>query len=94
MTLLICDKDIKNILNYEDTINAVEEAYRQYGLGQAGVEALIWGNPPPFRSEMRVIGKSLPHLSPGIRGVNQSMAYLENTGMVFIRWGFHLARAQ
>jgi len=90
MTLLICDEDVKDILTYEETIDAVEESYRQYGLGQAGVEALIWGNPPPFRSEMRVFGKNLPHLSPEIRSVNQSVAYLEKTGMVFIRWSFHL----
>lgn len=90
MTLLICDEDITDILTYENTIDAVEEAYRQYGLGMAGGDALLWGSPPPYRNEMHVKGKNLPHLSPEIRNVSQSMAYLDGTGMVFLRWGFHL----
>jgi ornithine cyclodeaminase/alanine dehydrogenase-like protein (mu-crystallin family) len=90
MTLLIREKDVKKILTFEDTIEAVENAYRQYGMGLAGWNSLKYRKLPPPRCEIRVEGKELPHISPKIRGVNQSMAYLEGTGMIFLRWSFHL----
>ena len=90
MVLLIDESDVKKVLTFEDTINAVEDAYRQYGLGKAGGNSLIYGNPVPPRCEMRVNGKNLPHLSPEIRNINQTMAYLEESNLIFLGWNFHL----
>lgn len=90
MVLLIEENDVKKVLTFEDTLKAVEDAYRQYGLGKAGGNSLIYGNPPPPRCEMRVKGKNLPHLSPEIRNINQTMAYLEESNLIFLRWNFHL----
>lgn len=90
MTLLIRDEDVKKILTFEETIEAVESAYRQYGKGLAGGNSLIHGCPIVPRCEMRVEGKNLPHISPQIRGIHQDMAYLEETGMIFLRWSFRL----
>ena len=90
MTLLIGDADVENLLSFEETIEAVEDAYRQYGLGLAGGNSLIHGDPVVPRCEMRVEGKNLPHMSPQVRSVNQSMAYLEQTGMVLLRFSYHL----
>jgi alanine dehydrogenase len=90
MTILISDNDVKKILTLEETIAAAEDAYRQYGKGLAGGNSLMKDCPIIPRSEMRVEGKSLPHLSPEIRYVSQDMAYLEETGKVFLRWNFYL----
>lgn len=90
MTLLIREEDVKKILTFEKTLEAVESAYRQYGMGLAGGNSLRHHCLPPPRCEIRVEGKDLPHISPQIRSVHQSMAYLEDTGMVFLRWSFRL----
>lgn len=90
MTLLISDEDVKKILTFEETIEAVESAYRQYGLGLAGGNSLRHGCPLPPRCEMRIEGKNLPHMSPQIREIHQDMAYLEETGMILCRIGFYL----
>ena len=96
MTLIIDADDVKELLTFEETISALEEAYRQYGLGLAGGNSLIFGSPVVPRTEMRVEGKELVHISPKIRAVNQTMAYLEETGKVVTRFSFHLGnkRAQ
>jgi ornithine cyclodeaminase/alanine dehydrogenase-like protein (mu-crystallin family) len=90
MTLLVKDEEVKKLLTFEETIEAVEDAYRQYGLGRVGGNSLRWGCPIIPRDEMRIEGKNLPHLSPQIRGISQGMAYLEETHMAFVRWGVHL----
>lgn len=90
MTLLIRDEEVRKLLTFEETIEAVEDAYRQYGLGLVGGNSLRWGCPIIPRDEMRVEGKDMPHLSPQIRAISQGMAYLVETGMAFVRWGFHL----
>jgi len=90
MTILITDNDVKDVLTFEDAISALENAYRQYGLGLYGGNDLITGSPIVPRCEMRVKGKNLPHLSPDIRSVNQSMGFLKETGMVVVRWSYHL----
>lgn len=90
MTLLIEEEDVKKILTFENTLEAVEDAFRQYGKGFAGWNSLKYHHFPPPRCEVRVEGKDLIHGSPHVRGVSQSMAYLEETGMVFLRWSFNL----
>jgi len=90
LTLLILENDVKKILTFNETIEAVEDACHQYGLGLAGGNSLKYRCLPPPRCEIRVEGKDLPHMSPQIRSINQSMAYLKETGMIFLRWSFHL----
>jgi ornithine cyclodeaminase/alanine dehydrogenase-like protein (mu-crystallin family) len=90
MTILITDEDVKGVLTYEDVIGALDDAYRQYGLGLYGGNDLIANSPIVPRSEMRIEGKHLPHLHPDIRSVNQTMGYLVDTGMIVVRWSFHL----
>ena len=89
MTLLIRDEDISKILTFEDTIEALEDAFRQYGLGLAGGNSLKHSCLPPPRCEIRSEGRGLPHMSPQIRCLEQSAAYLKETNMAFLRWGFH-----
>jgi ornithine cyclodeaminase/alanine dehydrogenase-like protein (mu-crystallin family) len=92
MTLYIRDEDILGLITFNDVIEAVEDAYKQYGLGLAGGNSLEKDCSIIPRTEMRVEGKDLPHISPGIRAVHQDMAYLEKTGNIFIRWGYHLGK--
>jgi len=91
LALLIREEDVKKLpWTIEDSIAAVEEAYRQYGLGLAGYNSLKHGYFPPPRCEVRAEGKDLPHIMPGVRAIDQSMAYLEETGMFYMRWGSNL----
>jgi ornithine cyclodeaminase/alanine dehydrogenase-like protein (mu-crystallin family) len=90
MTLLIEEEEVKKILTFENTLDAVEDAFCQYGKGFAGWNSLKYHHFPPPRCEIRVEGKDLIHGSPHIREFSQSMAYLEKTGMVFLRWSFNL----
>jgi len=73
MTLLLLEEDIKKVLTFKDTIEAVESAYNQYGKGLAGLNSLKSGYFPPPRTEIRVEGKEIPHGSPKIKGIQQSM---------------------
>jgi ornithine cyclodeaminase/alanine dehydrogenase-like protein (mu-crystallin family) len=50
MTLLIGDEDVRQILTFEDTLEALENAYRQYGRGLAGGDGFSYGFPPPPRA--------------------------------------------
>ena len=90
MTLLINDEDFKKTLTFEDTLEALESAYRQYGRGLAAGNSLKYGNIPPPRIEIRAEGKDCWHMSPQIRSLDLSAGYLQETGMAFLRWGFHL----
>lgn len=90
MTLIIRDEEAKNLLTCAEALEALEDAYRQYGLGLAGGNSLVYGSSVIPRCEMRVEGRELPHLSARIRGINQSMAYLEETGMAVVRLSFNL----
>jgi len=90
LTLLISEEDVKKLLTFDEAIEAVEDAYRQYGMGLVGINSLRNGNHIPPRCEVRIEGKNLPHLSPQIRNISQSSAYLEGTGMAFLYWSFHL----
>ncbi len=91
MAILIREEDVKKFWTIEDSIAAVEEAYRQYGLGKAGSNALKHGYRPPPRCEIHTgETKNIPHVSPEVRALHQSAAYLEETGYFFLRWGIHL----
>lgn len=90
MALLISDEEVRKILSFEDTIEAVEDAYRQYGKGLAAGNSLRHGSPLLHRRELRVEGKDLPHGAPEIRGIGQGMAYLEESKMAVLQHSFRL----
>lgn len=90
MVLIIRDKDVEQFITYKDVINAVEDAYQQYGKGLAGGNDLIYGSPVISRCEMQVRNKHLPHGDPQVRMVSQDMAYLQETGKIFLRWNAYL----
>ncbi len=81
MTLLIRDEDVREVVTPEDVIEAVEDVYRQHGLGRA--------QDTP-RREVRMKGKDLPHLAAGTTSVGQGLSYLEEQNRVVISHAFHL----
>jgi len=81
MTLLIRDEDVKEAVTPEDVIDALENVYRQHGLGR------VQDTP---RREVRMKGKNLPHLAPGTTSVGQGLSYLEEKNKVVISHAFHL----
>lgn len=80
MTLLIRDEDVREAVTPEDVIEAVEDVYRQHGLG------IVQDTP---RREVRMKGKGLPHLAPGTTSVGQGLVYLGKQNMVVISHAFH-----
>ncbi len=88
MTLLINDDEVKQILTFEDTIEAVEDAYRQYGLGKIGVTGFSYGGLPPPKRELRIKGKGAAHGSPQNECIAQGVASLEETGMAILQHAF------
>jgi alanine dehydrogenase len=78
--LILREKDVREVLDYDTAIDAVEEGYRQYGLGLV--------QSPPWR-ELSFKGRGIPHgASPGIV---QAMAYLEKREIAVIKH-FYLFR--
>jgi len=90
MTLLINDEDVRQILTLEKTINAVEDAYRQYGKGLAGENG--YGVGPPPKRELRLEGKGLPHADPQTESIAQGIASLEETNRVVIQHAFNFGK--
>lgn len=90
MTLLIKDEDVRQILTLEETIKAVEDAYRQYGNGLAGENGYGFG-PPPKR-ELRLKGKGLPHADPQTESLAQGIASLDGTNMVILQHAFNFGK--
>ncbi|UCD43889.1 MAG: hypothetical protein JSV27_06970 [Candidatus Bathyarchaeota archaeon] len=81
MVLLIRESDIAQIdLTPSEVIEAVEDAYRQDGLGQAEETP---------RLEIKIKGKHLPHIAPGTTSVGQGMAYLEGSGVIVVSHAYH-----
>ena len=81
MVLLIGDEDVKKAeLTPEEVIGAVENAYRQDGMGFA--------QDTP-RREVRTKGKDLPHIAPGTESIGQGLSYLEESKIVVISHAFH-----
>lgn len=75
MVLFIQEEDVRKALTIEDTIEAVEDAYRQQGRGL--------GQDTP-RREVRIKGKGLPHIAFGTTAVHQGLAYLEESKVVVL----------
>jgi ornithine cyclodeaminase/alanine dehydrogenase-like protein (mu-crystallin family) len=80
MVLLIRDEDVRKVVTPEDVIEAVENVYRQHGLGK------VQDTP---RREVRMRGKDLPHLAAGTTSVGQGLAYLGEQNVVMISHNFH-----
>jgi ornithine cyclodeaminase/alanine dehydrogenase-like protein (mu-crystallin family) len=80
MVLLIRDEDIKAAeITPRQVIEAVENAYRQDGMG------LAFESP---RFEIQIKGRHLPHIAPGTTSVRQGMAYLEGSKAFVIFQGY------
>lgn len=75
MTLLIREKDVTRVLSLRDLIEAVEDGFRQHGLGLAQTRP---------RREVRIRRKELPHADPRMVRVAQGLAFLEQSGVVLI----------
>jgi alanine dehydrogenase len=83
MVLLIDDEDVKKAeLTPEEVISAVEDAYRQDGMG------LAQDTP---RREVRTKGKDLPHIAPGTESVGQGLTFLERFKVVVVSHAFHFS---
>ena len=83
MVLLIRDEDVKKAdLTPEEVIGAVEDAYKQDGMG------LAQDTP---RREVRTKGKDLPHIAPGTESIGQGLAFLERSKVVVVSHAFHFS---
>lgn len=83
MVLLIRAEDIQKAnITPEETIKAVEDAYRQDGKG------LAQDTP---RREVRIKGKDLPHIAPGTESIGQGLAYLEESKVLVISHAYHFS---
>ena len=72
--LFLQEKDVVAVLDFDMAIDAVEEGFRQYGLGLV--------QSPPWR-EVCFTGKGIPHgAGPGII---QAMAYLEREKIAVVK---------
>jgi ornithine cyclodeaminase/alanine dehydrogenase-like protein (mu-crystallin family) len=80
MVLLIRDDDVKTVFTLDDAIEAVEETYRQHGLG------LVQDK---LRREVQVKGKGLPHVSPGVTSLGQGLACLEEPNVIMLSHFFN-----
>lgn len=85
MTLLIRDEDVREAVTPEDVIEAVENVYRQHGLGK------VQDTP---RREVRMTGKDLPHLAPGTTSVGQGLSYLGEQNKVVISHSFYFRQEE
>jgi len=75
MPLLIREEDVTKALSLSDVIEAVEDGFRQHGLGLAQTRP---------RREVRIRGRELPHADPRMVRVAQGLAFLEQSGIVLI----------
>ena len=83
MVLLIGDEDVKKAeLMPEEVIRAVEDTYRQDGMGFA--------QDTP-RREVRTKGKDLPHIAPGTKSIGQGLTFLEESKVVVVSHAFHFS---
>jgi len=81
MVLLIRESDIAKMeFTPGEVIEAVENAYRQDGIGKA--------HETP-RLEIKIKGRHLPHIAPGTTSVGQGLAYLEESNLFVISHSYH-----
>ena len=75
MPLLIDEEDVRRSLAPAELIVALEDAFKQHGLGMAQTLP---------RREVRIRGKQLPHADPRMVRIAQGLAFLETSGVVVI----------
>jgi alanine dehydrogenase len=88
VALVISDEDVRRIFTVEDALEAVEEAFRQYGRGLAGGNGVTYGSVPPPKRELRIRGKGLPHGGPDTVAIGQGIASLEGVGRAVLQHSF------
>jgi len=76
LTLLVREKDLAGKLTMKDVIEAVEDGFRQHGLGMAQTTP---------RREVRIRDKELPHADGRMTYVSQGLAFLEQSQVVGIQ---------
>ena len=76
MALLIRDHEVTKALSAKDVVEAVEDGFRQHGLGLAQTIP---------RREVRIRGKELLHADPRMTRVAHGLALLEQSGVVLIQ---------
>jgi len=75
LTLLLTDQEVKRALSLKDAVEAVQDGFRQHGLGLAQTLP---------RREVRIRGKELPHADPRMVRVAQGLAFLEESQVVVV----------
>ena len=81
MVLLIGPEDISKIeIKPIEVIEAVEDAYRQEGYGLAEETP---------RLEIKIMGRDLPHISPGTTSIGHGMAYLKESRVFVTSYAYH-----
>lgn len=76
MPLLLREEDVARAVSLRDVIEAVEDGFRQHGLGLAQTTP---------RREVRIRRKELPHADPRMVYLSQGLAFLEQSGVVGIQ---------
>ena len=72
MTLLLSEADVENLLDLNDSIEAVESGFLHHGLGRAQSKP---------RREVRIRGKELPHADPRMVRIAQGLAFSDQLGV-------------
>jgi alanine dehydrogenase len=80
VTLLVREKDLAGNLTMKDVLDAVEDGFRQHGLGLAQTVP---------RREVRIRDKELPHADARMTYVSQGLAFLEQSHVVEIQHGLN-----
>ena len=75
LTLFLTDQEVKRALSLRDAVEAVQDGFRQHGLGLAQTLP---------RREVRIRGKELPHADPRMVRVAQGLAFLEESRVVVV----------
>jgi ornithine cyclodeaminase/alanine dehydrogenase-like protein (mu-crystallin family) len=86
--LVINDQDVKDLFSPDDALGAVEEAFRQYGLGLAAGDGMVPGFVPPPKRELRIRGKGLPHGAQETVAIGQGIAALDGAKLAVIQHSF------
>jgi alanine dehydrogenase len=75
MTLFIGEDEVLRSVSPPDIIQAVEDGFRQHGLGLAQTRP---------RREVRIRNKDLPHADPRMVRIGQGLAFLEQSGIALV----------
>ncbi|MEE9217835.1 MAG: alanine dehydrogenase [Acidobacteriota bacterium] len=69
--LVLARRDIESVMSFGDAIDAVEEAFREHGLGRATMPAKVYLDLPEYSGDFRAMPAYLPNLKvAGLKWVN------------------------